>query len=198
MFLGEPFGGLIPGARGATLAVLLRTGTALTGRQIHRLASGGYSLRTIQEVLKVLVNLGLVQTATAGRATLHTINLGHYAVAPLRILVDPMAAVRAVIGEVVDGQVHEVILFGSVARGEATPESDIDLAVIADPSWSGRIDLQDTVADRLGNRCDVVVFTEKEFNQLAITGEPVIEEIKRDGIALYEADSRPEKNLKAK
>jgi hypothetical protein len=35
MFFGEPFGGVIPGARGAVLAVLLRTGEPMTGRQMH-------------------------------------------------------------------------------------------------------------------------------------------------------------------
>lgn len=40
---GEPFGGIIPGARGAVLAVLLRTGTQLTGRQIHTLIGDRHS-----------------------------------------------------------------------------------------------------------------------------------------------------------
>lgn len=37
MDFGEPFGGLIPGARGAALAALLRTGAPLTGRRVHAL-----------------------------------------------------------------------------------------------------------------------------------------------------------------
>lgn len=44
MIFGEPFGGVIPGARGAVLAVLLRTGEPLTGRQIHGLVSDDYGL----------------------------------------------------------------------------------------------------------------------------------------------------------
>jgi Fe2+ or Zn2+ uptake regulation protein len=68
LFFNEPFGGIIPGARGAVLAALLRTGTPLTGRQIHSLLSDDYSLWTVQEALKSLTKLGLVETQTIGRA----------------------------------------------------------------------------------------------------------------------------------
>ena len=70
-----------------------------------------------------------------------------------------------------------VILFGSVARGDA----NIDLAVIAPAGWDGRTDLEDTVHTRLGNNCDVLVFTPEDFTRLADTGEPVVREILTDG-----------------
>jgi len=63
MHFGEPFGGVLPGARGAVLAVLLRTGEPLTGRQIHGIVSEGHSLWSVQEALKALTQLGLVETA---------------------------------------------------------------------------------------------------------------------------------------
>src|SRR5665811_683962 len=44
MFFSEPFGGVIPGARGAVLAALLRTGEQLTGRQVHSLVSDDHRL----------------------------------------------------------------------------------------------------------------------------------------------------------
>ena len=87
--------GVIPGAFGAVLAVLLRTGTPLTVRQIHGLISDAHSL-------------------------------------------------RSTIGEAIDSNVKAVILFGSVARGEANLTSDIDLAAIASSSWDDRVKLQDT------------------------------------------------------
>ena len=74
MFFSEPFGGVIPGAHGAVLAALLRTDTPLTGRQVHALVSDDYSLWTVQEALKALMQLGLVNTQTIGRAGVHTIN----------------------------------------------------------------------------------------------------------------------------
>jgi predicted nucleotidyltransferase len=190
MFFGEPFGGIIPGARGAVLAALLRTGTPLTGRQIHGLVSDHYSLWTVQETLKALVRLGLVETLTIGRAHVHTIIEGHASLAPLLALLDPIATLRDAVKEVTRTDVSAVILFGSIARGEATPESDIDLAVIAPRRWDKRVELEDHVHTRLGNDCDVLAFTAAEFGRLAASGEPVVGDILRDGFALVGAMPR--------
>jgi predicted nucleotidyltransferase len=184
MFLGEPFGGLIPGARGAVLALLLKTGAPLTGRQAHSLVSDQYSLWSVQESLKVLTELGIVETQTIGRAGVHTINERHAAVALLRVLTDPIGMLRAAISEAIGSDVESVIVFGSIARGEASRGSDIDLAVIASPGWDGRSDLEDAVRSHVGNGCDVVVFTANQFQQLARSGEPVVSDILRDGLAL--------------
>ena len=63
-------------------------------------------------------------------------------------------------------------------------DSDIDLAVIASPGWDGRRDLEDAVRTSVGNGCDVLVFTPDQFQQLAGSGEPVVSDILRDGLAL--------------
>lgn len=184
VLFGEPFGGLIPGARGAVLSVLLRTGSPLTGRQVHGMVSDEYSLWSVQQALKALARLGLVDTQTIGRAGAHTINDGHAAVPHLRALADPIAMLRAAIETSVGSDVEAVIVFGSVARGEASEGSDIDLAVIAGPEWDGRADLQDAVGTSVGNGCDVLVFTPSQFQQLARSGEPVVSDILREGFAL--------------
>jgi hypothetical protein len=40
------------------------------------------------------------------------------------------------------------------------------------------------VRTRVGNGCDVLVFTPDRFQQLAAAGEPVVSDILRDGVAL--------------
>jgi predicted nucleotidyltransferase len=80
--------------------------------------------------------------------------------------------------------VKTVILFGSIARGEANIHSDIDVAVIAPAGWDGRTALEDAVRTRLGNNCDVLVFTPEDITRLADTAEPVVREILTDGVAL--------------
>lgn len=184
MFFGEPFGGVIPGARGAVLSVLLRTGSPLTGRQVHGLISDDYSLWTVQEALKALTRLGIVETQSVGRAGVHSINEEHVAVGALRAIVDPIAALREVVGTATGTEVTSVILFGSIARGEAAVDSDVDLAVIAPRGWDKRVELEDSVRTRVGNACDVLVFTQAEFGRLASSGEPVVRDILREGIAL--------------
>ena len=184
MLFNEPFGGVIPGARGAVLAALLRTDAPLTGRQVHALVSDDFSLWTVQEALKVLTQLGLVNTQTFGRAGVHTINEDHVSVAPLRVLLDPIAALTDTVRQAVGRDVETVILFGSIARGEANVDSDVDLAVIAQADWEGRSDLEEAVRTQLGNNCDVLVFTSEDFMRPGPTAEPVVREILADGVAL--------------
>lgn len=179
------FGGLIPGASGAVLAVLLRTGVPLTGRQVHGLVRDQCSLWSAQQALASLADLGVVEGRAVGRAIVHTINEDHYAIQPLRVLLDPIAALRETVRAVVGSSVDAVVLFGSVARGEATAESDVDLAVLAPSGWEGRTELEDAIRVRLGNDCDVLVFTPEEFGLLAGSGEePVVGQIVADGVVL--------------
>jgi predicted nucleotidyltransferase len=195
MLFGEPFGGVIPGARGAVLATLLRTDALLTGRQVHALVSDHYSLWTVQEALKALAQLGLVNTQTIGRAGVHTVNEHHVSVAPLRALLDPIAALTDTVRDAVGDDVETVILFGSTARGETHIKSDIDLAVIAPTGWNGRTDLEDAVRTRLGNYCDVLVFTPEDFTRLSGTDEPAIREILAEGVALIGSIPRVESQV---
>jgi predicted nucleotidyltransferase len=97
----------------------------------------------------------------------HTVNEHHVAVAPLRSLLDPVAALTDTVRTSVGDQVEAMILFGSIARGEADSRSDVDLAVIAPAGWDGRTDLEDAVRTRLGNNCDVLAFTHDDFTRLA-------------------------------
>lgn len=192
MFFGEPFGGLIPGAQGAVLWILLRTGTPLTGRQVQKLTDGDHSLTAVQTALKALIAMGLVDTMPAGRATLHTLNADHVAVAALRELMDPRELLRQVVHEAVstDPDVVTVVLFGSAARGHARRGSDVDIAVlVADGvAWDGRSDLQAAVERRFGGTCDTLVFGVAEFDELAESGtEPVVLDIVRDRFVLYGA-----------
>jgi predicted nucleotidyltransferase len=87
-------------------------------------------------------------------------------------------------GASVGADIEAVIVFGSVARGEASEGSDIDLAVIAGPEWDGSADLQDAVGTSMGNGSDVLVFTPSQFQQLPRSGEPVVSDILRDGFAI--------------
>jgi predicted nucleotidyltransferase len=183
MDFGEPFGGLMPGARGAALAVLLRTGAPLTGRRVHALVADRHSLGAVQQALRHLDRLGLITTEVIGRAGVHRINEGHAAIAPLRALASPIEMLTRVVEETVRG-VEAVIVFGSVARGDAHADSDVDLVVVAHAAWDGRAELQQQVHERLGNNCDVLHLTGDHFKLAAEDREPVVSEILRDGIAL--------------
>jgi len=189
MNFAEPFGGLMPGARGAVLAVLLRTGAPLTGRRIHALVDG-HSLGAVQQALRDLERIGVITTETIGRAGVHRINEGHEAITPLRSLASPLEMLTRVVRDAAS-DVEAVMVFGSVARGEAHADSDIDLVVIAPEAWDGRADLQQQVHERLGNNCDVLHLTREDFARAPEHREPVVAEILRDGFALVGTTPRP-------
>lgn len=134
--------------------------------------------------MRALDQLGLVKSQTVGRAGVHTINDDHVATAALRALVGPIAALTTVVKRTATDDVQTVLLFGSIARGEAAPDSDVDLAVIAAPEWQGQIQLEDAIRRQLGNTCDVLAFTAAEFTRLARDGEPVVRDILRYGVPL--------------
>lgn len=189
MDFGEPFGGLMPGARGAVLAALLRTGAPLTGRRIHSLVDG-HSLGAVQQALRDLERIGVITTETIGRAGVHSIIEKHEAIAPLRSLASPIEMLTRVVHDIAR-DVEAVVVFGSVARGEAHAGSDIDLMVIAPVAWDGRADLQQQVHERLGNDCDVLHLTREDFARAPEDREPVVAEILRDGLALVGTMPRP-------
>jgi predicted nucleotidyltransferase len=191
MFFGEPFGGVIPGGRGAVLATLMRTGAPLTGRQVHALLGDRHSLWTVQQALKELAHLGMTETHTVGRAGTHAVNEDHVAVAALRSLLSPIDVLARVVRAAAGDEVEAVLVFGSVARGDAHAGSDVDLAVFAPSAWERRVELEDAVRTRVGNHCDVVHLTAADLARPADEREPVVIEILREGIALVGSLPRP-------
>ncbi|MGE5528948.1 MAG: type VII toxin-antitoxin system MntA family adenylyltransferase antitoxin [Patescibacteria group bacterium] len=76
--------------------------------------------------------------------------------------------------------VERVILFGSRARGDARPKSDIDLAVFAGPSFTqpGRLAAE---VEELPTLLDVdLVFVDEAI------GPRIMDRIAREGVVIYE------------
>ncbi len=84
-------------------------------------------------------------------------------------------------------------MFGSVARGEMTSRSDIDVLVVradvTDPDTDLWRDQCDTMAERAsqwtGNGVQLLEAGATEVRDAVRRSEPVYEDIARDGIALY-------------
>jgi len=84
--------------------------------------------------------------------------------------------------------VKKVILFGSKARGDDNPESDIDLLLltIRPINWREHQSIIHALFD-LGMRYDVIFSildtTEADYEQGIFTAFPIYREIKKDGVA---------------
>jgi len=78
--------------------------------------------------------------------------------------------------------VIRAILFGSYAKGEATPESDIDIAAYVDEDMSivSFCAIADVVINKLGKEVDFL------YGEDIIPGGRIDLELKKDGVLLYE------------
>ena len=77
--------------------------------------------------------------------------------------------------------VIKAILFGSYAKGEATEESDIDIAAFVDEEMSiiSFCDIADKVINELGKNVDFL------YADDIISGGRIDLELKKDGVLLY-------------
>ncbi|MCK6621532.1 MAG: nucleotidyltransferase domain-containing protein [Calditrichaceae bacterium] len=84
---------------------------------------------------------------------------------------------------------ERVILFGSYAQGRPTPDSDVDLLIIA--KFEGR-PVDKSVEIRLKVRppfpVDLIVRTPEKVRERLAMGDAFIKEILTEGIVLYEAN----------
>lgn len=85
-------------------------------------------------------------------------------------------------------EVERVLLFGSFARGDATPESDVDLLLItrgADANPLKRADrYRDTFAD-LPFDVWIQVYTPDELEHLTAAGDPFLRNVLSDALTLW-------------
>ncbi len=79
-----------------------------------------------------------------------------------------------------DPKVLRIVLFGSYARGDASVGSDLDMAVVVRDGEGGAL----FDVSRLPVPADVVVFEERQWEQLAGQATGIGRAISRDGRAL--------------
>ncbi len=93
-----------------------------------------------------------------------------------------------------------VILFGSRARGDIRPDSDIDLLVIAassEPRYRRAVPLYGALSDMLVPM-DIVVYTPQEVEEWSQVPQAFITTAIREGKVLYENPGRSRAGLAEK
>jgi uncharacterized protein len=87
-------------------------------------------------------------------------------------------------------QPQRIILFGSVARGEADAESDLDVLVIKDTAkpFVRRLERMAELCPP-GVHADILVYTPAELREMLDDGNPFIIHALQEGKVVYEAES---------
>lgn len=138
----------------------LPDGLTVSGRDIARRA--GVSQPTAAEVLRALEAQGLVIVGRRPRAAYYRLNAEHV-LAPLlsAIFVAERQARADLERRIADGlaglrDVEAAYLFGSAARGDMRPDSDIDVAIKSRHEIPEEIPDLDALHRRFGNRVNVI------------------------------------------
>lgn len=156
----------------------------------------GLAQSSVREALIGLELLGIVRALGQGRVRLYRIERAHPLAAPLEALFQAEEERYQAITEAIRNAVREfgdcvlaAWLYGSVARGEDGPTSDVDIAVVIKADEVSRV--ADGIRERLMDAEDRLLFhpsivpiDEDDVRRLDREADPWWRDILRDGIAL--------------
>ena len=196
MYLNRPLEALASPDKARVLTVLCRAGLPLSGRMIAAL-TGSVSQPTVSRLLVAFVRSGLVARVPGG----YVINRRHLAYRAVEALLDSNDEFRRRVGTAVAAwrdQPVAVVLFGSTARGDAGPSSDVDVLIVRpldvavdDRQWAEAVaTFSEQVQLWTGSACNVLEYDAAELEQLTRGGDPLVDSLLRDGVTLAGADLR--------
>lgn len=189
MDLGSPVLDIAPAVRGALLQALARLEQPITRRQLA--AAAGVAPGNASAVIEELIQSGLVSETVAGRSSMVVLNRSHLAAGPVLALAGLRGELIRRLRERLSAwpDLHGAWLFGSVARGDASSDSDIDLLIVADDLQSRELHdrlshLHADVRSWTGNDLQLVEHSPSSWRKLVRAKNPLIEQIRLDGIVL--------------
>lgn len=189
MDLGSPVLDVAPAVRGALLQALARLEQPVTRRQLA--AAAGVAPGNASAVIEELIQAGLVSETVAGRSSMVVLNRNHLAAGPVLALAGLRGELIRRLRERLSAwpDLHGAWLFGSVARGDADGDSDVDVLIVADDLRSSDLherlaQLQADVRSWTGNDVQVVEHTSSSWRKLVRAKNPLVEQIRLDGIGL--------------
>jgi uncharacterized protein len=103
----------------------------------------------------------------------------------------PQKAIDQVVQQIVEKfKPQKIILFGSYARGNPRPESDVDMLVVMDtPLKESKISLEIHRHLNVMFGLDLVVYTPKHLGERAKMNDWFVLDILKEGKVVYEAES---------
>ena len=172
--LGELFGSA---GRALVLAALAeRPGQDVTASEVAR--AQGITVPDAARQLGRLEKLGLLQSQHRGRLRLYRVVETHPWWPELRRLMVKSLGAAGVLGEAVaDLNVEVTAIFGSVARGDDTLTSDVDLLVIGEVSMPQLSAALDEAEHLLGREVNPALYTAEGLRAELRHGNPWLESV---------------------
>lgn len=175
----------------SVLRVLNSRVIGITGRETARNAN--LSIRTVQNALANLEALGIVKRTVGGRDHLFVLNRQNQVVKKLIYFLFEFENnfpkdITSQIKKGLSNLCSSIILFGSVARRDETPESDLDLCIVYDKNKSRLENAVSELRDSLYKNYQITLgpfyILESEFKKRALKKLSPVNNILKEGIVL--------------
>ena len=177
----------------AVCRALLDTAEGMSGRQVARQA--GINHQTCAVALGRLEDIGIVRRQGSGQTQLFRLNRENLLVRDLLIPLltkerEAFPRILSRVSELLTGRCVRALVFGSVARGEERPDSDLDLLLIADgpqgqaATRQGGDQVRAALATEWGLRVNAIVLTHQAVEARRQRKDPLVTTILREGIAI--------------
>jgi len=194
----RPLSVVAPTLDGDVLGVLAGVHEEFTGRRIHQVLGRG-SEAGVRKAADRLVEQGIVTRRQAGQAKLYSLNRNHLAAAYIEGLGSLreklIKKLKVAVGKWETPPAY-MALFGSVARGEAGPQSDLDLFVLRPPGtpasnrvWQEQLaKLENDATVWTGNEARIVQFRVAELRDVEV--RKITREVLKEGVPIHGDPSR--------
>ena len=134
----------------------------------------------LQRELKQLSAAGIIRRSEVGRQAFFTANSDSPVFSELRNLIIKTFGVADVINHALSplaGHIVRAFIFGSVASGKETANSDIDLMIIGNAGFAEVVSALYPVQQTLGREVNPKIYREKEWNQMLKSKDAFVKEI---------------------
>lgn len=162
---------LLPEYRRRVLGMLLlQPGLSLHGREIARRV--GLPAGTITRELTRLVDVGLLLRIKRGNQQIYSANVQCPIFNELASILRKTSGLGDVLRDAltpVSDHIQVAFVFGSVAQGQETTGSDIDVMIIGDLGFAAAVERLYEAQSELGRDVNPKVYTAAEFRHLAST-----------------------------
>ena len=181
----QPFRAVTPTLDGPVLRVLARTTHPMTRQQVANLV-GEASEAGVRKVLRRLAEQGVVIEQRIGTHYTYVGNREHIMWPAVEVFMSAADRLDTTIREHVEAweiPALSVELFGSVAAGTSTADSDIDLMVYRPCLTDDQVGLWDSQVAELrmaverwtGNACEILEIDARTLVEMAAVDEPVLQ-----------------------
>jgi predicted nucleotidyltransferase len=160
-------------------ALLMRVGESFHLRELARLTGIG-SPGSLKKELDQLVQAGLVKMARVGNQTLFCANVAHPVFPELQGLVRKTAGLVDMLQQALApllGLIDVACVYGSVARGTDTAQSDVDVLLIGDVSFAQAVLALHDCQSVLGREINPKVFSRSEWQAKKLAGNSFFQDV---------------------